>query len=124
MLYHQLPTSSHYLHAFPPRVKKFPIFTEPYGLLSSLQKPVFGSYILDQLNLFHNVPMYPLQNVPIWSYSLTFSMHMLNEFIIEALLTTCPISHVLDSIALIMLARSYVFFILLISSLSWTRIFN
>lgn len=124
MLYHQLPTSSHYLHAVTPLVKKFPIFTEPYGLLSSLQKPVFGSYILDQLNPFHNVPPYPLQNVPIWSYSLTFSMHMLKEFIIEALSTTCPISHALNSIVLIMLARSYVFFILLISSLSWTQIFN
>ena len=62
MLYHQLPTSSHYLHAITPLVKKFPIFTEPYGLLSSLQKPIFGSYILDQLNPFHNVLPYPLQN--------------------------------------------------------------
>jgi len=43
-------------------------------------------------------------------------MHMLKEFIIEALRTTCPISHVLN-LNLIMLARSYVFFILLISSL-------
>jgi hypothetical protein len=63
MRYRQLPTSSDYLHAITSLVKKFPIFIEPYGLLSSLQKPVFGTYILDQLNPIHNVPPYPLQKV-------------------------------------------------------------
>jgi len=60
---------------------------------------------------------------PSWPYSLTFFTHMLKEFIIEALCTTCPISHVLN-LTLIMLAPSYVLFILPISSLSWTQMLN
>jgi hypothetical protein len=56
MRYHQLTTSSHYLHVVTPLVEKFLIFIEPNGLLSSLRKPVFESYFLDQLNPFHNVP--------------------------------------------------------------------
>jgi hypothetical protein len=68
--------------------------------------------------------MYPrihYKKSPIWYYSLKFFMHILKEFVIEALRTTCPVSHVLN-LTPILLARSYIFFILLISSLSWTQI--
>jgi len=68
-------------------------------------------------------PVSTTKSLPSKSYSLTFFMHMLKEFIIGALRTTCPVSHVLN-LTLVRLARSHVFFILLIFSLSWTQIFN
>jgi hypothetical protein len=127
VILHALPPTSHFVflltcsHSTGPKISHF---YRTLQLIIKFTKAHFGSYILDQLYPFHNIPLYPLQKSPTCSYALTFFMHMLYAFIIEALRTTYPVSHVLNLIALIMLAHSYVYFILLISSLALTQICN